>query len=89
MIKTINHVDLSFMEARSKLLDIAAYLDRVQRYQQEDDFRHRALVDALNLLIRTNEPKRAKELLLLWSDLSEAPIEKATTQAACGAVPPV
>lgn len=81
---TVNLVDLGFMDARSKLIDLAAFLDRIQRADQTDDFRVQALKNAITLL-SLNEPKRAKEVLLSFSDPSTAPIEKATMQGAIGA----
>lgn len=83
----VNLVDLGFMDARSKLIDVAAFLDRVQRAGQEGDFRVEALKRAL-VLLSQDTPTRAKEVLLLLSDQTEEPIAKATTQGACGAVPP-
>ena len=81
---TVNLVDLGFMDARSKLIDLAAFLDRVQRANQTDDFRVQALKNAIALL-SLNEPTRAKEVLLSFSDPSADPIEKATMQGAIGA----
>lgn len=81
---SVNLVDLGFMDSRSKLIDLAAFLDRVQRAGQEDDFRIQALKNAISLL-SLNEPKRAQEVLLSFSDPSSEPIEKATTQGAIGA----
>lgn len=81
---SVNLVDLGFMDSRSKLIDLAAFLDRVQRAGQEDDFRVQALKSAISLL-SLNEPKRAQEVLLSFSDPSSEPIEKATTQGAIGA----
>jgi hypothetical protein len=72
------------MDSRSKLIDLAAFLDRVQRAGQEDDFRVQALKNAISLL-SLNEPKRVQEVLLSFSDPSSEPIEKATTQGAIGA----
>lgn len=83
----VNLADLSFMDARSKLIDLAAFLDRVQRAGQEGDFRVQALRRAIGLLA-LDEPVRAREVLLSFSDLTSEPIEKATVQGACGAVPP-
>ena len=40
-------LELYFMEARSKLIDLAAFLDRVERADGEADFRLGALRDAL------------------------------------------
>lgn len=80
----VNLVDLGFMDSRSKLIDLAAFLDRVQRAGQEDDFRVRALKSAIGLL-ESGEPQRAKQVLLSFSDLTTDPIPKATTQGAIGA----
>ncbi|CAN5668727.1 hypothetical protein BH11VER1_BH11VER1_17290 [soil metagenome] len=80
----VNLVDLGFMDSRSKLIDLAAFLDRVQRAGQDDDFRVVALKQALALLSQ-NEPERAKKVLLSFSDPSSEPIPKATMQGAIGA----
>jgi hypothetical protein len=81
---TPNLVDLGFMDSRSKLIDLAAFLDRVQRAGQDNDFRVAALKNALALLSQ-NEPQRAKNVLLSFSDPSTEPIPKATMQGAIGA----
>lgn len=72
------------MDARSKLLDVAAFLDRVEKAGQSDDFRVKALRQAADCL-HGEKPERVKEMLLVYSDPSEAPIEKATMQGAIGA----
>jgi hypothetical protein len=72
------------MDSRSKLIDLAAFLDRVQRAGQESDFRIQALKNAIQLL-SLNEPKRAQEVLLSFSDPSTEPIAQATMQGAIGA----
>jgi hypothetical protein len=84
--RSVNLVDLGFMDARSKLIDLAAFLDRIQRAGQESDFRVQALKSAITLL-SLEQPVRAKEVLLSFSDPSAEPIEKATTQGATGAFP--
>jgi hypothetical protein len=81
----VNLVDLGFMDARSKLIDLAAFLDRVQRAGQEGDFRVAALKQAIGCL-GAAETGRAKQVLLTFSDLTTEPIEKATTQGAVGAL---
>ena len=81
---TVNLADLGFMDARSKLIDLAAFLDRVQRAGQEDDFRVQALNRAVKLL-QADKPQRAREVLLSFSDPSTEPIAKATMQGAIGA----
>ncbi len=82
--QSVNLVDLGFMDARSKLIDLAAFLDRVQRAGQQADFRVVALQEAIGCL-NSAEPARAREVLLTFSDLSTEPIEKATVQGAVGA----
>ena len=79
-------LDLYFMDARSKLIDLAAFLDRVERAGGEPDFRLAAFRLALRELDR-NEPQRAKQVLMAFSDPTTEPIAVATTKAACGAWP--
>lgn len=79
-----NAVDLYFMDARSKLIDIAAFMDRAERDQTVDDFRYKAFKKALKAL-ETDE--RAQNVLLALSDPTEELIPEATTKAACGAWP--
>ena len=79
-------LDLYFMDARSKLIDLAAFLDRVDRARGEPDFRLAAFRLALRELDR-NEPQRAKQVLMAFSDPTTQPIAAATTKAACGAWP--
>ena len=81
---SVNLVDLGFMDSRSKLIDLAAFLDRVQRAGQDGDFRVQALKHALTLLSQ-DKPQRAKDVLLSLSDPSTEPIAKATIQGAIGA----
>jgi hypothetical protein len=85
MRMTRNRVlDLYFMEARSKLIDLAAFLDRIDRAKGEDDFRIKALRKALKELDH-GKPERAKRVLLSLSDPTTEPLPAATTKAASGA----
>ena len=79
-------LDLYFMDARSKLIDIAAFLDRVDRAEGEPDFRLAAFHKALEALHR-GEPDRAKAVLNSLSDPTTEPIEKAHGKGAVGAWP--
>jgi hypothetical protein len=79
-------LDLYFMDARAKLIDLAAFLDRVDRAQGEADFRLEALRHALQEL-NGDAPHRAEKVLLSLSDPTVQPIPAATTKAACGAWP--
>ena len=80
-------VELGFMDARIKMIDIAAFLDRIQRHGQEDDYRVRALREAL-VELSSAEPGRARRILERLSDPSEEPVEAATIQGAFGAYNP-
>lgn len=77
-------LDLYFMDARSKLIDIAAFFDRIDRGMGEPDFRLEALRRALKAL-DSKEPNRAREVLLALSDPTTEPIAKAPGKGAVGA----
>ncbi len=79
-------LDLYFTDARSKLIDLAAFLDRVERGKGDDDFRVRAFRAALQHLM-SSEPDRAKAVLLTLSDPTSEPLASATTKGATGAWP--
>ena len=81
-------VDLYFMEHRAKLLDIAAFLDRLERTSGAavDDVRIRALRQAIPLLV-DGQGQRTQRILELFSDHTSEPIPAAHTQAAIGVDP--
>jgi hypothetical protein len=79
-------LDLYFMEARAKLIDLAAFLDRVERAEGEPDFRLTGFHAALQQL-SSGDASRAKNVLLALSDPTTEPIPAATTKAAAGAWP--
>jgi hypothetical protein len=77
-------IDLYFMEARAKLIDLAAFFDRVDRAPGTDDFRVTALRQALREL-SAPQPERAKRVLLALSDPTTEPLSAGTSKAAAGA----
>jgi hypothetical protein len=77
-------LDLYFLEARSKLIDLAAFLDRLERSTGGPDFRLAALTKALDEL-KDGPGDRTERVLMSLSDPTEEPIAAATTKAACGA----
>jgi hypothetical protein len=77
-------LDLYFLDARHKLIDIAAFLDRVERSKGKEDFRLKAFRTALTRLTNGKKQK-AKNALLAFSDLSTKPVEKAGMKGATGA----
>ncbi|MEP7072477.1 MAG: hypothetical protein ABI839_08825 [Verrucomicrobiota bacterium] len=79
-------LNLYFLDARAKLIDLAAFLDRVERSPGEDDFRLHALRAALHHLL-ASEPDKASAVLTTLSDPTMEPLEAATTKGATGAWP--
>ena len=79
-------LDLYFLGARHKLVDLAAFLDRVERADGKDDFRLQNFRAALAKL-NGKRKNKAKEVLLVFSDPTMKPIEKALGKGAVGAFP--
>jgi hypothetical protein len=80
-------VDNGFIPVRAKLIDLAAFLDRVERYAVADDFRCAALREAAALLV-DGKPERARRILEKLSDPTTDPEEKSSGKAALGAWQP-
>ena len=85
-------VDEYFIENRTRLLEIAAFLDRLDRTDAslvDRDFRARAFRDALRLLETspaTGEPQtRVERIQHLLSDPTTEPLEKLDMKSARGA----
>ena len=81
-------IDTYFMEHRAKLMDIAAYLDRIDRGRGQDptDFRDIAFRKAIAILT-DGETHRARRILELLSDHStELPQSAEGMKGAAGAV---
>ena len=70
--------DLYFLEHRAKLIDIAAFFDRIDRAADAPaaDFRISALREACRILL-DDQPGRAARVLDALSDHSTQPIESA------------
>lgn len=79
-------LDLYFLEARCKLIEIAAFLDRSDRAPGDDDFRLQAFRAALEQL-NGPTPDRARNVLMAFSDPTTEPIAKAPGKGAVGAWP--
>ena len=77
-------LDLYFMDARAKLIDLAAFLDRVDRGSGDADFRLAAFRDSMKELAG-DKPTRARDVLLSLSDPTSDPIEKSPGKGAVGA----
>jgi hypothetical protein len=77
-------LDLYFLDARHKLIELAAFLDRVERAAGKDDFRIKSFRVALGNLA-SKKKQKAKNVLLAFSDLTTKPVEKAEGKGAIGA----
>lgn len=80
-------LDLQFIDARHKLIDLAAFLDRIDRHPGDDDYRFTALKAAIPVLL-TDRPDRARGVLESLSDHSAEIAPAAPFQGAFGAAFP-
>jgi len=92
-------IQLGFIEARGRLLDVAAFMDRVQRAPALNnakadtqsntladplqDDRMRALCEAMRIAL-DGKPERARRILDVWSDTTTQPSAYADGKAARG-----
>jgi hypothetical protein len=81
-------LDLYFLDARHKLVELAAFLDRVEQAEGTDDFRLQSFRAAL-VHLGGRKRNRAKRVLLAFSDLSAQPVAIAGGKGACGAWQPI
>lgn len=84
-------LNLDFLENRAKVIDLAAFLDRLDRASDgldaaDADFRARELRRALAILLE-HGPDRASRVLDALSDPTEEPIDAAPGKGATGAWP--
>ncbi len=80
-------VDAYFIENRTRLLEVAAFLDRLDRADDPElarDFRMDALHEALDVL-RGEWPNRVKTMQMVFSDPTTEPLEALDRKSAQGA----
>jgi len=85
-------IDEYFIENRTKLLDVAAFLDRLDRAEvggglQGHDFRMEAFAAALQVLSGPG-PARAQRISMILSDPTNAPLAALDRKGARGAYDP-
>lgn len=77
-----------FLDNRARLLEIASFLDRIDRYPDssaaKNDFRYQSFLMALRHLLST-ERGRTKGIQLIFSDMSAEPLEAVRDPKAYGA----
>jgi len=92
---TAELLDLYFMEHRAKLIDIAAFLDRLDRASdagatggaRSEEFRAGAFRRAVEILLE-DRPGRAERILDLMSDQTTTPIESPPAIKGAHGAPP-
>ncbi len=80
-------IDEYFIENRTRLLDIAAFLDRLDRGQDaatQTDFRMRAFREALQVLCEGSGP-RIERVQMIFTDPTTEPKEALDQKSARGA----
>lgn len=77
-------LDLQFIDARARLIDLAAFLDRLDRHDGEADIRLEYFKGAIGILSE-DRPDRAKAVLDKFSDMTTDLPETAPFQGATGA----
>jgi hypothetical protein len=80
-------LDLQFIEMRHLVVELAAFLDRIDRSPGDEDFRIQSLRRAIHVLTEPHG-SRAKEVLDTLSDKSTTVTAGKAGPAACGAPPP-
>ena len=92
-------IDRYFLEHRAKLLDIAAFLDRIDRAAAGEgagggddpaaasDHRMQAFAEAIEVL-RDGQGERAKRVQEVFSDFSETPAASAAALGPADGAPP-
>lgn len=84
LMTRLETTDLCFADARAHLLELAAFLDRVERGEGTEDFRMESLRTALHELDKPGAD-RAKRILMLLSDRSKEPVPGASSMPVRGA----
>jgi len=77
-------VEVGFIPVRAKLIEVAAFLDRVDRHGVAGDFRCVALREAAAVLV-DGRSRRARRILEKFSDPTTEPDTVSTGKAALGA----
>ena len=80
-------IDKYFMEVRARILDVAAFLDRMDRAVErnaEDDFRMVAMRQAFQALC-AGTPGRVYDIQMIFSDPTTEPLMQLDRKSAFGA----
>jgi hypothetical protein len=81
-------VDEYFIENRNRIIEVAAFLDRIDRASPDvaaTDFRVRALREALEVVLAGSPNGRVREIQMLMSDPNATPLAALDRKGAVGA----
>lgn len=81
-------IELYFLEMRARVLDLAAFLDRMDRSVEQngkEDFRMIALRQAIQRLSTHNASSRVYDIQMILSDPTEEPLAELDRKGAFGA----
>jgi hypothetical protein len=84
-------VDEYFIENRNRIIEVAAFLDRLDRADSAigaTDFRVRALRRALEVVLAGGQADRVREIQMLMSDPNTEPLPALDRKGAVGAYDP-
>lgn len=81
-------LDLYFLDNRARMLEIAAFLDRIGRYESASeamaDYRYRSFMKALKIILESKQD-RTLRVQQLFSDMTVEPIDQVVDGKAYGA----
>jgi hypothetical protein len=83
-------IDEYFMEYRAKLIAVAAFMDRMERSTEqngEEDFRFKALKEAIDVL-SGEESDKVYKMQMIFTDRDATLLDERDRQAAYGAANP-
>lgn len=85
-LSPVQLVDEYFIENRNRIIEVAAFLDRLDRADPavRDDYRVRALADAIGVLA-SESPTRVRDIQMLMSDPRTEPLPALDRKGAVGA----
>lgn len=85
-LSPVQLVDEYFIENRNRIIEVAAFLDRLDRADPSvrQDFRVRVLSDALRI-VSSDSPNRVREIQMLMSDPTVEPLPALDRKGAVGA----
>jgi hypothetical protein len=81
-------LELYFLDNRARLLEIASFLDRIDRYSDgqlaREDFRYKSFLKAIKIIVDSDKD-RTKRIQQIFSDPTDEPLDSVSDPKAYGA----